>query len=125
MASPEKPWPIRSQPSANNGWDPKPGPCRGKICKPSRELSACNWVLAGDPSSLRFAGSFETNEFRRPPYKPFVTLLVSLMKLSILMPVYNERTVEDRSISLVLHAPLPENMERELVIVDDCCTDGT
>src|ERR1017187_3385959 len=30
------------------------------------------------------------------------------MKLSILMPVYNERTVVDRSISLVLSAPLPE-----------------
>jgi glycosyltransferase involved in cell wall biosynthesis len=47
------------------------------------------------------------------------------MKLSILMPVYNERTVVDRSISLVLSAPLPENMERELIIVDDCSTDGT
>jgi glycosyltransferase involved in cell wall biosynthesis len=47
------------------------------------------------------------------------------MKLSILMPVYNERTVVERSISGVLAAPLPENMERELVIVDDCSTDGT
>ena len=47
------------------------------------------------------------------------------MKLSILMPVYNERTVVERCISLVLTAPLPENLERELVIVDDCSTDGT
>ena len=47
------------------------------------------------------------------------------MKLSILIPVYNERTVVERSLSLVLTAPLPENMERELVIVDDCSTDGT
>jgi glycosyltransferase involved in cell wall biosynthesis len=47
------------------------------------------------------------------------------MKLSILMPVYNERTVVDRCISQVLSAPLPESMERELVIVDDCSTDGT
>ena len=47
------------------------------------------------------------------------------MKLSILMPVYNERTVVERCISIVLTAPLPENMERELIIVDDCCTDGT
>jgi glycosyltransferase involved in cell wall biosynthesis len=47
------------------------------------------------------------------------------MKLSILMPVYNERTVVERCISLVLAAPLPENMQRELVIVDDCSTDGT
>jgi glycosyltransferase involved in cell wall biosynthesis len=41
------------------------------------------------------------------------------------MPVYNERTVAERCIALVLAAPLPENMERELVIVDDCSTDGT
>src|SRR5580692_6226582 len=47
------------------------------------------------------------------------------MLLSILIPVYNERTVVDRSISLVLNAPLPENMERELIIVDDCSSDGT
>jgi glycosyltransferase involved in cell wall biosynthesis len=47
------------------------------------------------------------------------------MKLSILMPVYNERTVVERCISLVLAAAVPENMARELVIVDDCSTDGT
>ncbi len=47
------------------------------------------------------------------------------MLLSILIPVYNERTVIERSLSLVLAAPLPENMERELIIVDDCSTDGT
>src|SRR5580692_11200140 len=47
------------------------------------------------------------------------------MLLSILIPVYNERTVVERSLSLVLAAALPENMERELVIVDDCSTDGT
>ena len=41
------------------------------------------------------------------------------------MPVYNERSVVERCISLVLTAPLPENMDRELVIVDDCSTDGT
>ena len=47
------------------------------------------------------------------------------MKLSILMPVYNERTVVERCVSQVLTAPLPEHMDRELVIVDDCSTDGT
>jgi glycosyltransferase involved in cell wall biosynthesis/2-polyprenyl-3-methyl-5-hydroxy-6-metoxy-1,4-benzoquinol methylase len=47
------------------------------------------------------------------------------MLLSILIPVYNERTVVAKSLALVLAAPLPENMERELVIVDDCSTDGT
>ncbi len=57
--------------------------------------------------------------------RDFAKLAYKSMKLSILMPVYNERTVAERSISLVLTAPLPENMERELVIVDDCSTDGT
>jgi glycosyltransferase involved in cell wall biosynthesis len=45
--------------------------------------------------------------------------------LSILIPVYNERTVVERSLAQVLAAPLPESMDRELVIVDDCSTDGT
>jgi glycosyltransferase involved in cell wall biosynthesis len=47
------------------------------------------------------------------------------MKLSILVPVYNERAVVERSLALVLAAPLPEDMERELILVDDCSTDGT
>src|SRR5271170_408064 len=47
------------------------------------------------------------------------------MLLSILIPVYNERTVVERSLAMVLAARLPENMERELIIVDDCSTDGT
>jgi glycosyltransferase involved in cell wall biosynthesis len=47
------------------------------------------------------------------------------VKLSVLIPVYNERTLVERSLSAVLAAPLPESMERELVVVDDCSTDGT
>ncbi|HYO84344.1 MAG TPA: glycosyltransferase [Bryobacteraceae bacterium] len=47
------------------------------------------------------------------------------MKLSILVPVYNERTVVERSLAQVLAAPLPENMDREIIMVDDCSTDGT
>jgi glycosyltransferase involved in cell wall biosynthesis len=47
------------------------------------------------------------------------------MLLSILIPVYNERAVVERSLRMVLSAPLPENMERELIIVDDRSTDGT
>ncbi|MGH9630667.1 MAG: glycosyltransferase [Bryobacteraceae bacterium] len=47
------------------------------------------------------------------------------MKLSILVPVYNERALVERSLAQVLAAPLPENMEREVILVDDCSTDGT
>ncbi len=49
---------------------------------------------------------------------------ISLL-LSILIPVYNERAVVRRSLRAVLEAPLPEELERELVIVDDCSRDGT
>jgi glycosyltransferase involved in cell wall biosynthesis len=47
------------------------------------------------------------------------------MKVSILVPVYNERALVERSLDAVLNAPLPEGLERELVVVDDCSTDGT
>ena len=47
------------------------------------------------------------------------------MKLSILMPVFNEKyTVED-VVDSVLSVSLPDGVERELVIVDDQSTDGT
>jgi glycosyltransferase involved in cell wall biosynthesis len=45
--------------------------------------------------------------------------------LSILIPVYNERTVVERSLAAVLNAPLPEGVDRELIMVDDCSKDGT
>ena len=47
------------------------------------------------------------------------------MKLSILMPVYNEGAVVERCISPYWPSPCRRDMERELVIVDDCSTDGT
>lgn len=47
------------------------------------------------------------------------------MKLSILVPVYNERSVVERSLAHVASAPLPEDMDREIILVDDCSTDGT
>ena len=45
--------------------------------------------------------------------------------LSILIPVYNERTMVERSLAQVLATKLPEDLDRELIIVDDCSTDGT
>lgn len=47
------------------------------------------------------------------------------MKLSILIPVFNERYLVKELIRRVLAAPLPENMSRELILVDDGSTDGT
>jgi len=45
------------------------------------------------------------------------------MKLSIIIPCYNEKNTIEEIIDRVLKAPLP--IERELVIVDDCSRDGT
>ncbi|NKQ35040.1 MAG: glycosyltransferase family 2 protein [Chloroflexi bacterium] len=45
------------------------------------------------------------------------------MKLSIVIPCYNEIDTIDAIIAKVLSVPL--NMERELVIIDDCSSDGT
>ncbi len=45
------------------------------------------------------------------------------MKLSVLMPVYNERERVQRAIAAVLETELPT--ELELIVVDDGSTDGT
>ncbi|MFN9367953.1 MAG: glycosyltransferase family 2 protein [Planctomycetia bacterium] len=47
------------------------------------------------------------------------------MKLSIVIPVYNERALVPLSLARVEAAPLPEGVDREIVLVDDCSTDGT
>jgi len=47
------------------------------------------------------------------------------MKLSIVIPVYNERGLVPQAIARIEAAALPEGLEREIVIVDDCSTDGT
>jgi len=47
------------------------------------------------------------------------------MRLSILVPVYNERAVVETSLAKVLEAPLPDGVGREIILVDDCSTDGT
>jgi len=47
------------------------------------------------------------------------------MKLSIVIPVYNEEKLIATTIEKVMNAPLPKGMQRELVIVDDGSIDGT
>jgi len=48
-----------------------------------------------------------------------------LKTLSILIPVYNEREYIAQIVGRVLAAPVPENLRKELVIVNDAAEDGT
>lgn len=47
------------------------------------------------------------------------------MKLSILIPAYNERYTVEQVVRAALAATLPAGVDREVVIVDDGSTDGT
>lgn len=47
------------------------------------------------------------------------------MKLSVLMPVYNEERTIANGIDRVLEAPLPDGLEIEIVVVDDGSQDET
>lgn len=47
------------------------------------------------------------------------------MKVSILIPVYNEFSTLSQVIERVINAPLPTGCEKEIVVVDDGSTDGT
>ena len=50
---------------------------------------------------------------------------MSLERLSVLIPVYNEEEFVQELLSRVLAAPLPDGLGRELVVVDDCSADGS
>ncbi|MEE8586980.1 MAG: glycosyltransferase family 2 protein, partial [Acidobacteriota bacterium] len=45
--------------------------------------------------------------------------------MSILVPVYNEEHYVEQVLEAVLGAPLPEGMDREVIVVDDASTDRT
>ena len=47
------------------------------------------------------------------------------MKLSVLMPVFNECATLEDILDRVVNSPLPEGMELEVVAVDDGSTDGS
>ncbi len=47
------------------------------------------------------------------------------MKISILIPVYNEFRTLPQVLERVCQAPLPPGCEREIIVVDDGSTDGT
>jgi glycosyltransferase involved in cell wall biosynthesis len=49
----------------------------------------------------------------------------TLTKVSIVIPVYNEEATVQALVSLVVNAPLPGKLRREIICVNDCSKDGT
>jgi glycosyltransferase involved in cell wall biosynthesis len=47
------------------------------------------------------------------------------MKLTVVIPVYNERGLLPRVVDRVTGVALPHGVDHELVLVDDCSTDGS
>lgn len=75
-----------------------------------------------EPSPAAPALQPVTNGHADGPLRP---RLSKLTKVSIVIPVYNERDTIQELIGLVVRAPLPQGVARELIIVNDCSTDGT
>jgi glycosyltransferase involved in cell wall biosynthesis len=48
-----------------------------------------------------------------------------ITKVSIVIPVYNEEATVQELVGLVVRAPLPRGVGREIICVNDCSKDGT
>lgn len=48
-----------------------------------------------------------------------------MKKLSVVIPVFNEAQTIETLLARVFEAPLPPGLELEVVVVDDCSSDGT
>src|SRR5687767_12158916 len=46
-------------------------------------------------------------------------------KLSVVIPVYNEASTVEQIVAMVVAAPLPPGVSREVICVNDCSTDGS
>jgi glycosyltransferase involved in cell wall biosynthesis len=47
------------------------------------------------------------------------------MKISVIIPVYNEKSTEKSTISEIIARVRAVDLEKEIIIVDDGSTDGT
>ena len=48
-----------------------------------------------------------------------------IKKLSIIIPVFNEKETIYKLLGIVQRVALISNIEKELIVVDDCSTDGS
>lgn len=55
----------------------------------------------------------------------FICAIQMPRKLSILIPVYNEYAQIEEVLRRVMEAPLPDGLEKEIIIIDDGSSDGT
>jgi glycosyltransferase involved in cell wall biosynthesis len=58
-----------------------------------------------------------------PPAHP--DLNAPVRRVSIVIPVYNEEATVQHLVGLVVAAPLPDGLTREVICVNDCSRDGT
>jgi glycosyltransferase involved in cell wall biosynthesis len=59
------------------------------------------------------------------PDGPLRRVQLIVTKVSIVIPVFNEEGTIQRLVGLVAKASLPDGLTREIIIVNDCSTDGT
>lgn len=57
-----------------------------------------------------------------PPVTPAAPVIT---KTSIVIPVYNEQNTIQQLVDLVVRAPLPPGVRREIICINDCSRDGT
>ena len=86
-------------------------------------------IAMTEPSTIEKPGTVlppmpETQEipFLDGPLRPKTHVLT---KVSIVIPVYNEEATVQDLVRLVVNAPLPEGVTREIIMVNDCSKDGT
>jgi glycosyltransferase involved in cell wall biosynthesis len=82
-------------------------------------------IAMTEPTTIETPSSqTQTQEvpFTDGPLRP---KLNRLTKVSIVIPVYNEEQYVQDLVRLVVKAPLPEGVEREIICVNDCSKDRT
>jgi len=73
-------------------------------------------------SESQIRANAEAVVFNDGPLRPKTNVVT---KVSIVIPVYNEEATVQDLVRLVVKAPLPGNVKREIICVNDCSKDNT